>query len=263
MRLVGYASVLAAVMIGGATLAGPGAPLLARAHAEPVPVIEPTVLAVVRHDSGAYSEGLEFDGPVLYEATGEQGRSELRQVDPVTGVVLRAVPLPGDYFGEGIAVVGDSIWQLTYADGVAIEWDRASFTPRREVPVDGQGWGLCHDGARFIRSDGTDRLRFHDQTTFAETGGVRVTRDGQPVDGLNELECVDGRVWAAAWPDDTFVRLDPGTGAVDLVADVSGLWSSADRDRLRQVVSGIAHITGTEFLISGKDWPRSYRVRLG
>ena len=135
--------------------------------------------------------------------------------------------------------------------------------PRRQVPVAGQGWGLCHDGSRFIASDGSDRLRFFDGETFAETGGIRVTRDGRPVSGLNELECVDGRVWAAAWPDDTFVRIDPGTGTVDLVADVSGLWPAADRDRLRQVVSGIAHIAGREYLISGKEWPQSYRVLLG
>lgn len=231
------------------------------AQAAPVPVIEPTVVAVVPHDPGAYSEGLEFDGPALYESTGEVGKSELRQVDPDTGAVIRAVPLPNDYFGEGIAVVGDSIWQLTYQDGVAIEWDKASFTPRREVPVEGQGWGLCHDGARFIVSDGTDRLRFFDPS-FTETGSVGVTRDGQPLSGLNELACVDGQVWAAAWPDDTFVRIDPGTGVVNLVADVSKLWPAAQRNS-RLVVSGIAHIAGSEYLISGKDWPQSYRVILG
>lgn len=227
-----------------------------------MPVIVPTVVAVVPHDPGAYSEGLEFDGPALYEATGEVGKSELRQVDPVTGDVIRATPLPPTYFGEGIAVVGESIWQLTYRDGVAIEWDKASFTPLREVPVEGQGWGLCHDGARFISSDGGDRLRFHDGSTFAEVGSIGVTRDGQPVTGLNELECVDGQVWAAAWPDDTLVRIDPGTGAVNLVADVANLWTSAERDPQRQVVSGIAHIAGPEYLISGKDWPNSYRVIL-
>lgn len=230
------------------------------ARAEPVPVIVPTVLAAVPHDPGAYSEGLEFDGPDLYEATGEVGKSELRQVDPQTGAVIRSVPLPNDYFGEGIAVVGESIWQLTYRDGVAIEWDKASFTPRREVPVAGQGWGLCHDGGRFVASDGGDRLRFFDPS-FTETGSIRVTRDGQPQAGLNELACVDGQVWAAAWPDDTFVRIDPGTGVVNLVADVSGLWPAAQRNP-RQVVSGIAHIAGSEYLISGKEWPQSYRVML-
>lgn len=252
-RLVVRSVWVSAVMAGA--LIAPQA-----AQADPVPVIVPTVVSVMPHDPGAYSEGLEFDGPALYEATGEVGKSELRQVDPVTGAVIRAVPLPNDYFGEGIAVVGDSIWQLTYRDGVAIEWDKASFTPRREVAVAGQAWGLCHDGARFIASDGSDRLRFFD-ASFTEIGGIRVTRDGQPVSGLNELECVEGQVWAAAWPDDTFVRIDPGTGVVNLVADVSTLWPEAQRNP-RQVVSGIAHIAGSEYLISGKEWPQSYRVLL-
>lgn len=255
MWRVALRSVLTSVVLAGTVTAAPVA------WAEPVPVIEPTVVAVVPHDPGAYSEGLEFDGPDLYEATGEVGKSELRQVDPVTGAVLRSAPLPNDYFGEGIAVVGDSIWQLTYRDGVAIEWDKASFTPRREVPVQGQAWGLCHDGTRFIDSDGSDLLRFRDESTFAETGSIRVTRDGRPVSGLNELECVDGQVWAAAWPDDTFVRIDPGTGVVNLVADVSKLWPAEQRNS-RLVVSGIAHIAGAEYLISGKEWPQSYRVVL-
>lgn len=254
MWRVAFRSVLTSVVLAGTVIAAPVA------RAETVPVIRPTVVGVVPHDPGAYSEGLEFDGPALYEATGEVGKSELRQVDPVTGTVIRAVPLPNDYFGEGIAVVGDSIWQLTYRDGVAIEWDKASFTPRREVPVEGQAWGLCHDGARFIVSDGSDRLRFFDPS-FSETGSIQVTRDGQPLSGLNELECVDGQVWAAAWPDDTFVRIDPGTGVMNLVADVSQLWPAEQRS-LRLVVSGIAHIAGSEYLISGKEWPQSYRVVL-
>ena len=232
------------------------------AQADPVPVIAPTIVATVPHDPGAYSEGLEFDGPALYEATGEVGKSELRQVDPATGAVLRATPLSDDYWSEGITIVGDTIWQLTYRDEAVLEWDKPTLTVRREIPLPGEAWGLCFDGSRFVVSDGTDRLRFYDPS-FTQIGTVSVTRDGQPVRGLNELECVDGQVWAAGWPQDTFVRIDPGSGAVNLVADVSNLWNADQRDRSRQVVSGIAHITGDEYLISGKDWPQSYRVTLG
>ena len=232
------------------------------AVADPVPVTTADVVGVMPHDPGAYSEGLEFDGPALYESTGELGKSELRQLDPVTGAVIRSAPLPSTYWGEGIAVVGDTIWQLTYKNGVAIEWDKDTFTQRRQLPYAGQGWGLCHDGGRFIMSDGTDRLRFQDPVTFAEIGSIQVTRDGVPVAGLNELECVDGQVWAAAWPNDTLVRIDPVTGVVNRVVDVSNLWDAPERNRQRQVVSGIAHIAGSEYLISGKDWPQSYRVIL-
>ena len=232
-----------------------------RAWAGLVPVITPTVIAVVPHDPAAYSEGLEFDGDVLYEATGEVAKSQLREVDPMTGRVIRAVDLPRTYFGEGIAVVGDRIWQLTYQNGVAIEWDKATLTAIREVPIEVGGWGLCFDGDRLISSDGSDRLTFRDANTFAETGGITVTRDGEPVMGLNELDCVDGQVWAAAWPGDQFVRIDPGSGAVNLVLDSSGLWDFGKRS-LRQVISGIAHISGQEFLIGGKEWPQSYIVRI-
>lgn len=230
------------------------------ARAGRVPVIAPLVLAVVPREP-VYSESLEFDGPALYESTGLAGKSQLRQVDPSTGQVLRSVDLPPTFFGEGITVVGEQIWQLTYENGVAIAWDKASFTPVRQVAVDGQGWGLCRDGNRLIRSDGGDRLRFHDINTFAETGGVTVTRDGQPVGGLNDLECVGGQVWAAAWPTDQFVRVDPATGVVNLVLDASNLWRSRER-RTSQLLSGIAHFAGDEFLISAKDWPEFFRVRV-
>ncbi len=161
-------------------------------------MLRPLVLAEVPHDPGAFTQGLEFggegtDGTVLYEGTGLAGSSQLRELDPDTGAVRRAVPLPGQLFGEGITVVGDRIWQLTWRDGVALEWDRATLTLRRQVPVDGEGWGLCRDGGppggpgggRLVRSDGTDRLRFHDPVTFTEQGSVAVTLDGAPVVALN------------------------------------------------------------------------------
>ncbi|WP_374158491.1 glutaminyl-peptide cyclotransferase [Mycobacterium sp. G7A2] len=232
------------------------------AQGEPAPSVAPVVLAEIPHDPDAFTQGLEMHGSVLYEGTGLAGQSQLRTVDPATGQVNRAEPIPGDYFGEGITVVGDRIWQLTYQDGVAVQWDRATVTPVREVPLAGEGWGLCYDGQRLVRSDGTDRLRFHDPGDMSELGGVDVTRDGAPVTGLNELECVEGRVWANVWPTDTIVRIDPGDGAVDLVVDAAGL-----RERgippSAQVLNGIAHLNGDEFLITGKDWPTMFRVRLG
>jgi glutamine cyclotransferase len=168
--------------------------------------------------------------------------------------------VPGSYFGEGITVVDARIWQLTWQDGVAIEWDRASFTPLREVPVDGEGWGLCRDGDRLVRSDGTDRLRFHDPAGFAETGSVAVTLDGVPVTELNELECVDGQVWANVWQRDDILRIDPATGAVTAVVDASGLLDD-DRRAGADVLNGIAHLGAGEFLLTGKYWPVTFRVR--
>lgn len=227
----------------------------------PAPVVRPTVLAEIPHDTTAWTQGLEFDGPTLYESTGIAGRSQVRELDPATGEVRRAVAAPGNYYAEGITVVGDRIWELTWRDGVAVEWDKNTLTPIREVPVAGEGWGLCDDGARLIRSDGSDRLRFHDPATFAETGSVAVTRDGQPLGNLNELECVDGQVWANVWQTDMIVRIDPATGRVNTVVDAAGLWpgQAASRDR---VLNGIAHIDGDEYLLTGKKWPSMFRVRL-
>jgi glutaminyl-peptide cyclotransferase len=231
------------------------------AQAEPIPVVQPVVLAVLAHDTAAYTEGLELDGPVLYEGTGMAGQSQIRELDPVNGAVRRAVAVPNNYFGEGITVVGDRIWELTYRDGVAVEWDKRTFTPLREVPFAGEGWGVCRDGDRVISSEGSDRLRFLDTASLAETGAVNVTRDGQPVVGLNELECVDGQVWANVWPTDTIVRIDPATGSVNVVLDASSL-RSPDVNKTGQVLNGIAHIGGDEFLLTGKYWPSMFRVRI-
>jgi glutaminyl-peptide cyclotransferase len=218
------------------------------------------VLAEIAHDPSAFTEGLEISGANLYESTGLVGHSQLRELDPATGALRRAVPLPANYFGEGIAVVGDRIWQLTYRNGVAIEWDKATLTRVREVPLSGEGWGLCWDGHRLVQSDGTATLRFHNTTDFAETGSVTVkTRDGNPVTRLNELDCTDGQIWANISRMDQIVRIDPATGLVGAVVDASSLrdktWSK------RQVLNGIAHVDGQIFLLTGKDWPSIFRVR--
>ncbi len=224
-------------------------------------MVEPVVLGEIPHDTSAFTQGLEYDGHTLYEGTGLVGQSQLRELDSADGAVRRYAADPPNYFGEGITVVGDTIWQLTWRNGVAIQWDKATFKPLREVPFDGEGWGLCLDGDRLVRSDGTDRLRFHNVDTFAETGAVNVTREGAPVTELNELECVDGQVWANIWQTNEIVRIDPATGVVNAVVDASNL---VNRQPLapEQVLNGIAHIDGDVFLLTGKDWPTMYRVRI-
>lgn len=250
-------------LLGALTLAVAGCAAAAPAAA-PAPVVErlrPTVLAELPHDADAFTQGLELasDG-TLYEGTGLAGHSQLRELDPATGEVRRAVPLPGRLFGEGITVVDDRIWQLTWQDGVALEWNRADLTLLRQVPVDGEGWGLCRDGDRLVRSDGSDRLRFHDPDTFAETGSVNVTLDGEPVTEINELECVDGQVWANIWQTDRIVRIDPADGRVTAVADAAGLLDD-ERRAGADVLNGIAALGGGEYLVTGKLWPAAFRVR--
>lgn len=256
LRKLSAIAATAAVAIGVAPVA----------HAEPAPVITPVVLGELAHDPSAFTEGFELAGAgpaaVLYEGTGLAGSSQLRELDPATGTLRRAADVPGGYFGEGVTVVGDRLWQLTYDEGKAVLWDRATLKPIREVPISGQGWGLCYDGTRLIRGDGSARLRFQSPTDLSETGGVDVTRDGQPVTGLNELECVAGEVWANVWPTDTLVRIDPDTGKVNLVVDASGLRTRGIPPDA-QVLNGIAHVSGDQFLLTGKDWPKTFRVELG
>jgi glutaminyl-peptide cyclotransferase len=219
-----------------------------------------TVLAQMPHDPYAFPEGFEINGANLYEGTGLVGHSQLRELDPATGALRRAVPLSPSYFGEGVTVVGDRIWQLTYRNGVAIEWDKATLTPVREVHLSGEGWGLCWDGNRLVQSDGTARLHFHNTTDFAETGAVTVkTKDGKPLAGLNELECVDGQIWANVFPTDHIVRLDPATGLVTAVVDAGGLLDNSRSEN--QVLNGIAHVNGQVFLLTGKYWSSIFRVR--
>ncbi|MFD4673421.1 glutaminyl-peptide cyclotransferase [Lentzea sp. NPDC058450] len=216
------------------------------------------VLQKIPHDTSAFTQGLELVDGVLYEGTGLEGESTMRALDPATGNVQKKVDLPPDFFGEGITVVGDTIWQITWQNGVAIERDRKTFDELRRVSYEGEGWGICDDGKRLVMSDGSAKLTFRDPKTFAETGSVQVTRDGKPLTQLNELECVGDRVWSNVWKTDEIVRIDPATGKVDATYDLSSLKPSGDVD----VLNGIAHIPGTnEFLVTGKNWPTIFRVR--
>ncbi len=228
-----------------------------------VPQLRVEVLGELPHDATAFTQGFEIADGVLYEGTGLGGRSQLRELDPQTGAVRRAAALPAPVFGEGITLVGDRIWQLTWRDGFAIEWDRASLTKLREVSYDGEGWGLCNDagGRRLVMSDGTDRLQFRDPVSFAASGSVSVRMAGRPLTALNELECVDGQVWANVWRTDLIVRIDPASGEVTAAADAAGLLPASRRNGA-DVLNGIAAVGSTgEFLVTGKLWPTTFRVR--
>ncbi|GAA3651844.1 glutamine cyclotransferase [Lentzea atacamensis] len=217
------------------------------------------VLQKIPHDSSAFTQGLELVDGVLYEGTGLEGQSTMRALDPSSGDVQKKVDLPQDFFGEGITVVGDTIWQITWRNGVAIERDRKTLNEVRRVNYSGEGWGICDDGQRLIMSDGSAKLTFRDPKSFSETGSVQVTRDGKPLTQLNELECVGGKVWANVWKSDEIVRIDPANGQVTDAYDLSSLKPTGQNV---DVLNGIAHIPGTnEFLVTGKNWPTIFRVR--
>lgn len=240
------------------------------------PVVEPERLTVLvvgsyPHDPRAFTQGLEYHDGELFEGTGIRRRSTMRRVALETGEVRASVDLPPEVFGEGIAVVGDRIFQLSWVEGRAFVRNRSDFSVVREFTYEGEGWGLCHDGARLVMSDGSDHLFFRDAETFAVTGSVAVTLAGEPLDMLNELECVEGVVYANVWQTDHIARIDPTTGVVTGWIDTAlhagspvgaRLLEPADAENA-DVLNGIAWMPDRQhFLIGGKEWPRLFEVEL-
>lgn len=253
-----------------AAAAPPEATAGAPAPGAPVPpagpaMLVPTVLEAYPHDPEAFTQGLLLDDGKLYESTGLEGRSTLREVDPATGKVLRRHDLPADVFAEGLALVDDRLVQLSWQEQRAFVYDESTFKSGPEFAYAGEGWGLCYDGRRLVMSNGSDRLTFRDPTTFEALGDVGVTLEGQPLRMLNELECVDGQVYANVWQTNEIVAIDPASGRVTASVDASNLWAQmADRDPALpiDVLNGIAYDPADRtFLVTGKLWPKLFRVR--
>ncbi|MFD7611911.1 glutaminyl-peptide cyclotransferase [Streptomyces sp. NPDC059828] len=250
----------------GRGLPGPSAPAHGSdqpGRADRVERLTVRVLEVLPHDKSAFTQGLELDGNTLYESTGMAGRSSVRSGHP-DGTNRLRVALPRPLFGEGLTVLGPTLWQLTWRDGVAIERDARTLAERRRVRYSGEGWGLCHQAARgrLVMSDGSARLAFRDPRTFVKTGEITVTSGGEPVPQLNELECVGDTVYANIWSSDQIMRIDANTGKVTGRIDASGLLTPPEASRA-DVLNGVAAVPGTdEFLITGKLWPKTFRVVL-
>jgi glutaminyl-peptide cyclotransferase len=220
------------------------------------------VLSTFPHDPEAFTQGLVLDGDTLYESTGLNGKSSLREVDPKTGKVKRKQDVAPEYFAEGLALVDGRLIQLTWKEEKAFVYNRADFKPAGEFRYDGEGWGLCWDGTRLVMSDGSDRLTFRDPKTFAVQSILNVSLAGKPATELNELECVDGVVYANVWQTDDILRIDPKDGRVTAVIDASGLLTPEERQKT-DVLNGIAWNPKTKtFLITGKLWPKMFEVEL-
>jgi glutaminyl-peptide cyclotransferase len=224
------------------------------------------VLETFDHDGGSFTQGLQLAehpeyGTVFYESAGMYGESDVRIVDPGTGEVLASQDLPAEQFAEGLTLTDTDLWQITWQEHVAHRRDPVTLDIVESVEYEGEGWGICYDGERLVMSDGSSTLRFRDPVTFEETGSVDVTLEGEPVSQINELECVDGQVWANLWQTDQIVRIDPATGEVGAVVDATGLLPAEDAAGA-DVLNGIA--AGEEegtFYLTGKYWPKLFLVK--
>ncbi len=230
----------------------------------PPPTYGYKVVNTYPHKSDAFCQGLAFADGHLYEGTGMYGRSSLRQVDLKTGNVLKSVALSRNLFGEGIAVWGDRIVQLTWKSRIGFVYDRKTFKVLGRFTYSGEGWGITHDGKRLIVSDGSSTLRFLDPQTFQVVRRLQVHSRETPVKNLNELEYVGGEIFANVWGKDRIARIDPETGKVVGWIDLSGLRPKTNRfasDEL--VLNGIAYDEKDRRLfVTGKNWPKLYEIRL-
>ncbi len=234
-----------------------------------IPIYSYQIVNAYPHDPEAFTQGLVFIDSVLYEGTGPiNGRSgpgsSIRKVDLTTGEVLQLHLVEAEIFGEGITVFLNRLIQLTWKSGTGFTYNLESFEPLSTFNYATEGWGLTCDGQRLIMSDGTATLYFRDPFTFEETRRVTVTAAGRDIRKLNELEWVEGEVYANIWGTHTIARIDPATGRVVGWIDGTGMLSDEDRDGRRvDVFNGIAYDTQTKRLfVTGKWWPKLYEIKL-
>ena len=230
---------------------------------ESIPVFGYRVVNKYPHDAEAWTQGLVMDDNILYEGTGLKERSSLRQVELETGRLLKLLPLPAQYFGEGLTVYGDRIYQLTWKSGIGFVYDRDSFELLDTFQYAHQGWGLTHDGRQLIMSDGTETLHFLDPETLEETGTVQVMAGDRPVPRLNELEYIHGDLYANVWPTTVIARIDPLTGQVTGWIDLSSLLPVDEAEASVKILNGIAYDAEYDRLfVTGKFWPTLFEIEL-
>jgi glutamine cyclotransferase len=220
------------------------------------------VEATFPHDTSSYTQGLEFHAGIFYESDGEYGSSTVRKVDPKSGKILKLVDFPDDYFAEGLTVLGKHVVLLTWQEKMGFVLDKSSLEMLSDFPYQNsrEGWGLCNDGKKFYKSDGSNMIYFLNPETYQEEGFIEVYDQNGAVDQLNELEFIDGQLFANIYQSRRVVVIDPKTGAVTAEIDFSGLSvnnSNAD------VLNGIAHDAATgRIWVTGKKWNKLFQIKL-
>ena len=238
--------------------------LLALAPARPVGTparrLEVSVLKTFEHDPSLFTQGLVLDNGTFLESSGRYGRSIVRRWRLDDRSPVLEMRLDDRYFAEGLALVDDRLIVLTYHEAEALILDPRTFERKGQYRFRGEGWGLCYDGRDLLMSNGSSYLSRRSSTDFTEMDRVQVLLDGKPIDNLNELECVEGWVYANVWQSDVILRIDPYSGRVDATIDASGLLAPSDRKGVG-VLNGIAYDSSTEtFFVTGKLWPKIFEV---
>lgn len=229
-----------------------------------IPVYPAVVQAVLPHDEHAFTEGLYYEDGRLYESTGVPAHSDIRQEDPATGRVLHSVALDPSLFGEGIVHAGNRIVSLTWQTGIGFFWDPATFAKLGTFRYPGEGWALTKEpSGAIIMSDGTPDLRILDPVTMRRTGTIHVTADGRPVERLNEIEWVDGRILANVWHTDRIAVIRPADGRVVAWIDLSAEAAENASPEPEAVANGIAwDAQNRRLYVTGKFWPRLYQIKV-
>lgn len=221
------------------------------------------VVAQYPHDATAFTQGFTFYKGSFYEGTGRQGQSSLRQLDPKTGTVVRKVDLAAEFFGEGITVVGNEVIQLTWVSHIGFVYRLSDFHELRTFQYPGEGWGLTTDGHDLFMSDGSAEIRVLDAGTFSEKRRIKVRDEGKPIDQLNELEFVEGEIFANIWHSDRIARISPHTGEVVGWIDLTGLLGPFYQREPEAVLNGIAYDRdGKRLFVTGKLWPKIFEIRV-
>ncbi|MCK5559032.1 MAG: glutaminyl-peptide cyclotransferase [Thermoplasmata archaeon] len=215
------------------------------------------------HDKDAFTQGLVFENGVLYEGTGLWGQSSLRKVQLETGEIDQIHKLSSKYFGEGITIYKDKIIQLTWQSNVGFVYDKTNFELLQEFTYPTEGWGITHDGEQLIMSDGSHTLYFLNPETFEQIGTINVSDNNRSVSLLNELEYINGEIYANIWYNDSIIKIDPETGNVTGRIDLTGLINPEDYNHTVNVLNGIAYDAENKRLfVTGKQWPKLFEIEL-
>jgi len=218
---------------------------------------------VIPHDTHAYTQGLIIENDKMFEGTGMNGESTLREVNMKNGALIRDIGIPQEYFGEGITIVGNKIVQLTWQSNIGFVYDKNSFTKLRDFSYPTEGWGLTYDGKDLIMSDGSEKLFYLDTANYSMIKKIEVYDNNSPITNLNELEYVDGFVYANIWRTDFIVKIDPKTGKIVERWEFPSLLKESDKQPKTDVLNGIAYDKKTKhYYITGKYWSKMFEVEL-